>query len=87
MTPEEKLTRRANDAKMLLNHPLMREALSEMKETCFYNIETSRHDQEQEREDLYYMLRCISAFEAKFKQYIKDGTVTLHNLNIKKIVR
>lgn len=87
MTPEEKKTRRADDAKMLLNHPLMGEALSKLKETCFYNIETSSHDQSDEREDLYYMLRCITAFEKQLKQYIQEGTVTAHNSNIKKLVR
>jgi len=87
MTPEEKKQRKADDAKRLLNDPIIREALSTLKETCFYNIETSAHNQEAEREDLYYMLRCISAFEKQLKQYIQEGTVSLHNLNIKKLVR
>lgn len=87
MTPEEKKARKADDAKMLLNNALLNEALSTLKETCFYNIETSAHDQTEQREDLYYMLRCISAFERQLKQYIKDGTVSVHNLNIKHIIR
>jgi adenylosuccinate synthase len=87
MTPEEKKARKADDAKMLLNNPLLQETLSTLKETCFYNIETSSHDQQEEREDLYYMLRCITAFERQLKQYIQDGTVQVHNLNIKKILR
>lgn len=87
MTPEEKKARKADDAKMLLNNPLLKEALNTLKETCFYNIETSAHDQSDQREDLYYMLRCISAFERQLKQYIKDGTVSVHNVNIKKLVR
>lgn len=87
MTPEEKKARKADDAKMLLNNPLLKEALRELKDTCFYNIETSSHDQSVEREDLYYMLRCIKAFEAKLKQYIDQGTVTVHNLNIKRMIR
>jgi hypothetical protein len=87
MTPEEKKSRKAEDTKRLLNDPIIRDAISAMRETCFYNIETSNHGQEQEREDLYYMLRCISVFEKQLKQYIQDGTVTLHNLNIKQLIR
>lgn len=87
MNPEEKKARKAEDAKRLLNDPILKEALSTLKETCFYNIETSHHDQVDQREDLYYMLRCITAFERQIKQYIQDGTVTVHNLNIKKLIK
>ena len=87
MTPEEKKIRKADEAKMLLNNPLLQEALSSLKETCFFNIETSSHDQADEREDLYYMLRCIKMFERKLKQYINDGTATINNLNIKRLKR
>lgn len=87
MTPDEKKQRKAQDAKRLLNDPILKEALRELKDTCFYNIETSSHEMSSEREDLYYMLRCISAFEKKLKHYIQEGTVSLHNLNVKRIVR
>ena len=87
MTPEEKKARKADDAKRLLNDPILKEALRDLKDTCFYNIESSTHEQAQEREDLYYMLRCISAFERQLTKYIQEGTVSLHNLNIKKLVR
>lgn len=87
MTPEEKRSRKADDAKALLNSPILQEALSAMKETCFYNIETSAHDQAAEREDLYYMLRCISAFEKQLKQYIQDGVVAVHNVKIKTLIK
>lgn len=87
MKPEEKKQRKAEHAKRLLNDPVLKEALSTLKETCFHNIETSSHDQSDQREDLYYMLRCISAFERQLKNYISEGTVSVHNLNIKKLVR
>ena len=87
MNPEEKKQRKAENAKRLLNDPLLQEALSSLKETCFYNIETSTHDQKAEREDLYYMLRCITAFERKLKTYIDEGTVSVHNMNIKQLIR
>jgi hypothetical protein len=87
MTPEEKKQRKAEDSKRLLNDPILREALRTLKDTCFYNIETSNHSQTEEREDLYYMLRCITAFESQLKKFIQEGTVSVHNLNIKKIVR
>ena len=87
MTPEEKRARKADDAKRLLNDPILSEAIQTLRETCFHNIESSSHDQAEQREDLYYMLRCISAFERQLKQYIQDGTVQVHNMNIKKILR
>lgn len=87
MNAEEKKQRKADNAKRLINDPLLQEALQELKNTCFYNIETSSHDQADQREDLYYMLRCITAFERQFKQYIQEGTVSLHNVNIKKLIK
>lgn len=87
MTPEEKKIRKAEDAKRLLNDRVLKEALENLRTTCFHNIETSSHDQAGQREDLYYMLRCISAFERELKRFISDGQVKLHNLEIKQIVR
>ena len=82
---DEKAKRKAEHAERLLKDPLLQEALEELKETCFYNIETSSHTAIEEREDLYYMLRCIKAFESRLKTYIKTGTVSMHNMNIKKV--
>ena len=87
MTPEEKKVRKSEDAKRLLNDPILREALAEMRNACFHNIETSLHDEQEQREDLYYMLRCVTAFERQVKKIIQEGQASLNNLNIRKLVR
>ena len=38
MTPEEKKQRKAEDAKRLLNDPILREALRTLKDTCFTTL-------------------------------------------------
>jgi len=87
MKPEEKKKRKGEDAKRLLNDPVLKEALSTLRNTCFNNIESSSHDQQGQREDLYYMLRCISAFERQLKQYIQEGTVSVYNSNVNRLIR
>lgn len=87
MTPEEKKLRRTEEAKGIYNHPIFKEALENLRKTCFHNIETSSHDQGEQREDLYYMLRCISAFEREIKKIMDEGKVTAINLQARQLIR
>lgn len=65
--------KRAQKAKLLLEDEVLLAALAEMKEACYYNIETSKHDAINEREDLYYMMRCITKFKEILKRFINEG--------------
>ena len=72
---------RANQARVLLNDPLLQECLKDMRETVFYNIRTSHHDATEEREDLYRMLKAIDGFEREFTRRISDGKVAQSRLD------
>lgn len=84
---DNKVTRRAEHAERLLKDQVLQEAIQGMRDTCYHNIETSNHSQADEREDLYYMLRCIRAFEEKLKTFVRAGKVEVNNMNIKQLMR
>lgn len=87
MNEQEKKERRAQDAKRLLNDPLFKESIETLRKTCFHNIESSSYDQEAQREDLYYMLRCITALEKQLKNIIQEGKAVELNFNLRKLTR
>lgn len=86
MIDDEKV-RKADHAKRLLEDKELKGAINKMRQTCYSNIETSNHGQKDEREDLYYMLRCISAFERALEATIRDGKTEMLNLNVKRLIK
>lgn len=64
---------RAEHAERILNDKLVKEALTNMRETVFHNIRTSNFKQIEERENLYKMLKAIDGFEEEFKRQIQGG--------------
>lgn len=69
----KKKSSRGEHASRILGDSLVQEALKGMRDTVFHNIETSNFKQADEREDLYKMLKAISAFERQFKDAINGG--------------
>ena len=79
---------RAEKAKATLDNTYIKDAINEIREACYKNISNSSHDQAELREDLYYMLRAVTAFERVLKHHINEGKAEdLNNLNIKRIMR
>lgn len=72
--------RRAEIAKNTLDHGFIQDAIKDIKEHCHKNIETSSHDQKEEREDMYYLLRSVSCFEKILFKYIQEGKAALGGL-------
>ena len=64
---------KGENAKRILEDPMVRGALDGMRDTVYHNIRTSHHSKVDEREDLYKMLRAIDAFEKEFTTYINGG--------------
>lgn len=81
--------KRGAKAKSLLGDPILKQALEDMREACCHNIETSHHESGKEREDLYYMMRCISKFKEILEMYIDEGKEAegIKTLNIKQLKR
>ena len=79
---------RAEKAKATLENDFIKDAIQEIREACYKNISLSAHDQGDLREDLYYMLRAVTAFERVLHHHIRDGKVEdLNELNIKRMMR
>ena len=79
---------RAEKARATVDNDYIKEAFKEIIEACHQNIENSAHDQDDLREDMYYMLRAVKAFKRVLLSHIKSGQVeNINELNIKRIVR
>jgi hypothetical protein len=87
MDESEIKKRLSQNAERIINDPAYKKAISLIRDACYINIETSTFDQKEEREDLYYMLRCIGVFENAFKKIIRDGAVPDDVPLPKKIIR
>lgn len=69
----EQNKRRADDAQRLLSHPLMIEAFSTMRESCYNSIDSSKPDDKDSREFIYCLMQATKLFESCFKKIIRDG--------------
>lgn len=65
--------RKGEHAERLINDPLVKEVLENMRNTVYNNIRTSHYKDREDREDLYKSLKAIDAFETEFKQMINGG--------------
>ena len=64
---------KAEQAKRIINDPMVKGALDRMRQTTFDNFRSSKWDNPEEREELYKMIRAIDAFEEEFKRQIDGG--------------
>lgn len=71
----EEIALRAGEARMLLGHSLLREALDHIKDEIVEDLEnTPSIDREMEHE-LALMLRVRKQFESKLLQYLEDAQI------------
>lgn len=66
-------SQRGDRAKQILNDPLVVEAFSQMEDAVIENLRTSHWSHQDEREELYKMLRVIDDFKGKFRQHVEGG--------------
>lgn len=79
--------RKATIANETLNNGFIKEAIEDIKKHCHKNIESSKHDEQEKREDMYYMLRAVDCFENILIKYINDGKQALSGINQTEIKR
>ena len=73
-----KVTQRAEQAKMILNNPLIVEYFAQKREDIMINLSTCKYwTDPNERDALLNMLKCIHTFEKEFTEHIKDGKKAL----------
>ena len=69
----DKQMRKGDQALKVINDPLVKEALSGIEDTIFYNIKTSKYKNVDEREELYRMLKLCDKFKEQFALWVRDG--------------
>lgn len=76
MTDEHKLQRqksRGEEAKRIIEHELVVQALAQIEATILDAWKNSRADEEQERHNAYLMYRLLQNFKAQFRKLVNDG--------------
>ena len=76
ISEQEAKKRRAQRAEQILKDDLIKQAFSVMRESCYNTIETSKHSEQEVREDAYMFMRCLNAFKASFEIIIREGITT-----------
>lgn len=79
---------RAEKAQATLDHEFIQEAFSTLTANCHDVISQSAHDQQDLREDMYYMLRAIKCLRGVFLTHVRTGKMEdLKKMEIKRIKR
>lgn len=76
MKSPEELTKdamRGEKARQIIEDPLVREVLDDMRADVFNNFRTSIWYRKKEREALFKMIRAIDDFESRFKKRMEHG--------------
>lgn len=76
---------RAETAHRTLNNDFIKGAIEAVRKSCYDDIKDSKPEDQDLREDQYYMLRAVDEFERVLKRYIEDGKVIKNQ--IKQIMR
>jgi hypothetical protein len=74
MTPEEE-TKRSNDAKYILEHPLYKEAHEKLRTGLLEEIITSPIRDTDAREKLYLMIKMLDSVHTQLKSIMETGTL------------
>jgi len=73
----EREIQRANEAAMVINHPLVVEAINAMRQDAYKKLEATKPSQTAEREFLYQHLKAIQNFEVQFQFHIDNGRMAV----------
>lgn len=69
--------RRMQEARHVLEHPMVVEAIMAMRANQYANLEATKPSQSAEREFIYHQLKAIESFEAQFGFHIEEGKLAL----------
>jgi len=73
---------------MILRDPLIKRVLKDMRSTLCENLESSHWKEQEEREEIYKMLRTVKDFERRLTKYSENGRVAESTLDrMKRFVR
>ena len=78
---------KADRAKALLENEDFKSAMGDLRKACYNNIKGSSHDQQDLREDMYYMLRAADALERVLINRVNSGKINEIDMNIKRMIR
>jgi hypothetical protein len=70
-----------NEAKKLIDNPILKQAFRDAKENAVKEITNSEHNEQDLREHQYLMLSAINNVEKVIINLIRDGEASRHKLN------
>lgn len=87
MTDYHKEVVRGEEAKRILDDPMVRKAIEDMRADACNKIRLTKPDECVERDFYYYMLKVIDEFEKQFSHHIDTGKLLRFSKErIKKII-
>lgn len=76
----EEESRRGDQARQVMNNPVFREALLMMKADLLSGFEQSGAKQDDERKELWRMIRTLNKFEAQLTDIMQTGELAKKSL-------
>ena len=76
MNQQEEI-RRANEAKMITGSPLYQEAFMILRGQMMEQFTKTKHDQSEERDEVWRTMKCLDAIEKQFASIIKTGKLAI----------
>jgi hypothetical protein len=77
---EELYAQRGDDAKRIINDPILRQALEELERDIVQGMKALTATDLEGRDALWRELRALSSFKIKIKQYVSRGDVARKTL-------
>ena len=74
MTPDQEI-RRGQDAAVVLDNPIYQEAMRVLRGQMMEQFQNTRHDQSEERDEIWRTLRCLNGLEAQLEAVMTTGRV------------
>ena len=68
-------------ARQVLNDPLIKSTLQDMRQQLYDNLETSPWQASDEREEIHRMLHVIRDFEKRLKKSVDSGKIAAAAIN------
>lgn len=78
--PQEQHLLRAEEAKWLLQHPLLQGALATLREECQTGWRNTAPTDNTQRESFYWLMTAIDEFEMRLTRHIDTGKIVAKDL-------
>lgn len=84
----QQIINKGGRAKVLLDDPVLKEAINDMAQALFDNFRTSAWHNFKERKEIYRQIKVVDGFSKRLEKFIKDGrdTQAINEQKVRNIV-